>query len=167
MNIPKMTAVAGVFLVALLGWALSRSQAQSPSAVQHAGKPMKAITSFAWRDGILIKRGDKWFLRSNNIQGIESPAEIQAFPWLAFGVQPSATNEITPFPRYPRDKYERDGHHYPVNTKAHWFGAVCRDVQEYEEYSALMLTIQGQIGEDPPSQKPVFEGAGFYIVTAY
>jgi hypothetical protein len=165
MNASKFASLVGFAAFSLLGWACSRSQ---PASVSMAStKPMTTAISFNWRNGILMNRDGKWYLHRNDPARDETSAEVRAFPWQAIGVRPGPTSDLMPFPLYPRDKHERDGHHYPVGENSRWFGAICRDEKEFEEYAALMLTIKEQIGEDPPGQKPTFEGAGFYIVTAY
>ncbi|MFN5960118.1 MAG: hypothetical protein ACK5CW_01400 [Verrucomicrobiota bacterium] len=165
MNASKLASLIGTAAMLLLGWACSRSQPAQVGMVSM--QPMTTEIQFGWRNGRLLKHDGKWhFLPADSeVNGVAN--EIRAFPWLAIGVRPGTSNNITPFPLYPRDKYERDGHHYPVGKNARWFGAICREEKEFEEYAALMLTIKGQIGEDPPGQKPTFEGPGFYIVTAY
>jgi len=131
------------------------------------GAHVKDSTAFGWMSGILSKQNDgNWYLRMNEAENVRGD-QVRAFPWRALGMHPSATDDVTPFPLYPRGKYERDGHPYPVGTPGRWFGLFCSSEQNFEDYIELMLTIQRQLGEDPPGSKPAFEGVGFYIVTGY
>jgi hypothetical protein len=165
MNASMLASLVGIAALSLLGSACSRSQPSSVSMT--STKPITTGIPFSWRDGILTQRDGKWYLRMDASERDGEAAEVKAFPWQAIGVRPGPTSDVMPFPLYPRDKHDRDGHHYPVGENARWFGAICRDEREFEEYAALMLTIKSQIGEDPPGQKPAFEEAGFYIVTAF
>jgi hypothetical protein len=169
MNPSRIKIWFGISALVFLGWAFAQNQAPPSTTDQTASKPMKEKAVFLWREGILTKHEGKWYLRGSEEEGAPLE-EVLAFPWLAFG-RPSwlsvPTGGIKPFPRYPREKHERDGHPYRVDAPGSWFGLLCRDEADFANYTALMLSIQNQIGEDPPGQKPTFEGVGFYIVTGH
>ena len=118
---------------------------------------------FFWCKGILSKRDGKWYLSSDQFSGNGQIMEAPAFPWYSFA-HPLA-KDMKAFPRYTEEKYDTDGHPYPVGISTSWFGAMCHNAKDFEYYFSLMLTIKQQFGEDPPGQMPSFEGEGFYIVT--
>ena len=163
-------ALGATFVLGAVVGNLTQSKWAPGSPGPSSSLSMKENGLFLWKSGILSKAGNRWHLRSTGERADQNTSEVIAFPWGSIATVTSrkaGEDGIIPFPRYPPDKYERDGHPYPVGVPANWFGAMCRDEKEFEDYTALMLTIKGQIGEDPPGQKPTFEGAGFYIVTAY
>ncbi len=169
MKRPQFIALMGAGGIAVLLWGANviAQTKQNPSSKLN---PMIKRTGFFWHDGKLLLRDARWYLLMDSPDDGKTENEVRAFPWLAFDqlASPQKTpGEIIPFPRYTAEKHQRDGHPYPVGSAGRWFGAICNSPEEYEEYSALMLTIHAQMGEDPPSQKPIFEGAGFYIVTAH
>jgi hypothetical protein len=148
----------------LLVWFLSRSQTKPSVTNRDPLNIAKRRVSFVWLSGMLTKRDGIWCIRIDDADA--SPEYVNAFPRLTFGVFSNAMNHVTPFSFYPSERFEKYGHPYPVGEHARWFGVECRNETEFEDYLHLMLTIQAQIGEDPPGRKPKFEGPGFYIVTA-